>query len=114
ETGGEFAAASAARQRLFGLGCLSLVGIFLLLLIDFGSIRLAGLTMVNIPLAFVGGLAAVLVGAGGGLSLGALVGFVTVFGITVGTATVLNAHFRNVEHERGERLDTEGIVTASV
>jgi Cu/Ag efflux pump CusA len=114
ETGGEFVAASAARRRLFGLGCLSLVGIFLLLLIDFGSIRLAGLTMVNIPLAFVGGLAAVLVGAGGGLSLGAIVGFVTVFGITVRNGIVLIAHFRNVERERGERLDAEGIVTASV
>jgi Cu/Ag efflux pump CusA len=114
ETGGEYAAASAARRRLVGLGGLSLVGIFLLLLLDFGSMRLAGLTMVNIPLAFVGGLGAVLVGAGGALSLGAIVGFVTVFGITVRNGIVLIAHFRWVERERGERLDTDGIVTASV
>jgi Cu/Ag efflux pump CusA len=114
ETGGEYVAATAARRRLVGLGFLSLVGIFLLLLIDFGSIRLAGLTMVNIPLAFVGGLAAVLIGAAGALSLGAIVGFVTVFGITVRNGIVLIAHFRNVERERGERLDATGIVTASV
>ncbi len=114
ETGGEYAAAIAARRRLAGLGFLSLVGIFLLLLIDFGSIRLAGLTMVNIPLAFVGGLAAVLIGAGGTLSLGAIVGFVTVFGITVRNGIVLIAHYRWVERERGERLDDAGIVAASV
>jgi Cu/Ag efflux pump CusA len=114
ETGGEYAAATAARRRLVALGLLSLVGIFLLLLIDFGSIRLAGLTMVNIPLAFVGGLGAVLVGAAGALSLGAIVGFVTVFGITVRNGIVLIAHFRHVEHERGERLDDAGIVAASV
>jgi CzcA family heavy metal efflux pump len=114
ETGGEYAAATAARRRLVGLGLLSLVGIFLLLLVDFGSMRLAGLTMVNIPLAFVGGLGAVLVGAAGALSLGGIVGFVTVFGITVRNGIVLIAHFRHVEQERGERLDDAGIVTASV
>jgi Cu/Ag efflux pump CusA len=114
ETGGEYAAATAARRRLVGLGLLSLVGIFLLLLVDFGSMRLAGLTMVNIPLAFVGGLGAVLVGAAGALSLGGIVGFVTVFGITVRNGIVLIAHFRHVEQERGVRLDDAGIVTASV
>src|SRR5262249_12909537 len=41
ETGGEYAAAAAARRRLFGMGALSLVGIFLLLLVDFRSMRLA-------------------------------------------------------------------------
>jgi CzcA family heavy metal efflux pump len=114
ETGGEYAAASMARRRLVSMGLLSLVGIFILLLIDFGSIKLAGLTMVNIPLAFVGGLAAVLVGAAGALSLGGIVGFVTVFGITVRNGIVLIAHFRHVERERGERLDDAGIVAASV
>ncbi|MGH7893141.1 MAG: efflux RND transporter permease subunit, partial [Candidatus Binatia bacterium] len=114
EVGGEYAAAAAARERLVLLGLLSLLGIFVLLLIDFGSMRLAGLTMVNVPLAFVGGLAAVLVGAGGRLSLGAIVGFVTVFGITVRNGIVLIAHFRNVERERGTRLDHAGLVTAAV
>jgi CzcA family heavy metal efflux pump len=114
ETGGEYAAATAARRRLVGLGLLSLVGIFLLLLIDFRSLPLAALTMVNVPLAFVGGLAAVLVGAGGSLSLGAIVGFVTVFGITVRNGIVLIAHLRNVERERGRPLERAEIVTAAV
>jgi Cu/Ag efflux pump CusA len=114
EIGGEYAAAAAARRRLTAMGLLSLVGIYVLLLVDFGSMRLAGLTMVNVPLAFVGGLAAVLLGAGGRLSLGAIVGFVTVFGITVRNGIVLIAHFRHVEAERGALLDRDGLVAASV
>src|SRR5207247_355557 len=54
EVGGEYAAAAAARARLVGLGALALLGIFVLLVVDFGSPRLAGLTLVHVPLAFVG------------------------------------------------------------
>src|SRR5262249_44895963 len=67
EPGGEYQAAAAARTRLLGLGVLALLGIFVLLVLDFGSARLAGLTMVNVPLAFVGGVVAVLLGAHGRL-----------------------------------------------
>jgi CzcA family heavy metal efflux pump len=114
ETSGEYTEAAAARRRLFGLGALSLVGIFVLLVVDFRSMRLAALTMVNVPLAFVGGLAAVLLGAGGQLSLGSIVGFVTVFGITVRNGIVLIAHFRHVEAEHGRALDRAELVAAAV
>src|SRR5213594_1622055 len=113
EVGGEYAAAAAARTRLMGLGALALLGIFVLLVVDFGSPRLAGLTMVNVPLAFVGGLAAVLLGAGGRLSLGAIVGFVTVFGITIRNGIVLVAHFLHVEEARGGPLDRGALVAAA-
>jgi len=113
EVGGEYAAAAEARARLMGLGALSLLGIFVLLMIDFGSVRLAGLTMVNVPLAFVGGLAAVLLGAGGRLSLGAIVGFVTVFGITIRNGIVLIAHFLHEERARGGPLDRAAVITAA-
>jgi len=113
EVGGEYAAAAAARSRLLGLGGLALLGIFVLLVIDFGSPGLAALTMVNVPLAFVGGIAAVLLGAGGRLSLGAIVGFVTVFGITIRNGIVLVAHFLHVERERGAPLDGVALVAAA-
>ncbi len=113
EVGGEYAAAAAARTRLVGLGALALLGIFVLLVVDFGSTRLAALTMVNVPLAFVGGLAAVLLGAGGRLSLGAIVGFVTVFGITIRNGIVLVAHFLHVEEARGGPLDRGAVVAAA-
>src|SRR5205814_1070218 len=113
EVGGEYQAAAAARTRLLGLGGLALLGIFVLLVLDFGSVRLAGLTMVNVPLAFVGGVVAVLLGAGGRLSLGAIVGFVTVFGITIRNGIVLVAHFLHVEEARGGPLDRAAVVAAA-
>ncbi|MFN8543588.1 MAG: efflux RND transporter permease subunit [Candidatus Binatia bacterium] len=113
EVGGEYEAAAAARTRLVGLGALALIGIFVLLLVDFRSPRLAALVMVNVPLAFVGGIGAVLLAAGGRLSLGAIVGFVTVFGITVRNGIVLVAHFRHVEAELGRRLGAVELVRAA-
>jgi len=114
EVGGEYAAARSARLRLIGLGALALLGIFVLLVIDFHSPRLAALTMVNVPLAFVGGIGAVLLGIGGRLSLGAIVGFVTVFGITIRNGIVLIAHLQNVQRERGGApLDRATLVNAS-
>ena len=113
EIGGEYAAAAAARQRLLGLGALALLGIFVLLVLDFRSARLAALTMVNVPLAFVGGLAAVLIAAGGRLSLGAIVGFVTVFGITIRNGIVLIAYFQQVERAEARALDHRGLVAAA-
>ena len=113
EMGGEYNAVRAARTRLIGLGALALAGIFLLLVLDFGSARLAALTMINVPLAFVGAVAAILLGAGGRLSLGAIVGFVTVFGITIRNGIVLVAHFVRVERERGAALDRTALVAAA-
>src|SRR5205085_5827780 len=68
---------------------------------------------VNVPLAFVGGVAAVLLGAGGRLSLGAIVGFVTVLGITIRNGIVLIAHFQHVERALGRALDGADIVRAA-
>ncbi|HZP43908.1 MAG TPA: efflux RND transporter permease subunit [Candidatus Binatia bacterium] len=113
EVGGEYAAARAARLRLLGLGCLALLGMFVLLVVDFGTVRLAALTMVNVPLAFVGGVAAVVLGAGGRLSLGAVVGFVTVLGITIRNGIVLIAQLRQAERERGAPLGHADVVAGS-
>jgi Cu/Ag efflux pump CusA len=112
EVGGEYAAARAARQRLLGLGALALVGMFVLLLLDFGSLRLAVLALVNVPLAFVGGLAAVLLGLQGQLSLGAIVGFITVFGVAMRNGILLLAHFRHLEAEGGV-LDASRLAVAA-
>ena len=113
EVGGEYAAAQAARAQLLGRGALVLLGIFVLLVLDFGSSRLAGLTMVNVPLAFVGSLVALFLGAEGRLSLGAIVGFVTVFGITMRNGIVLVAHFQHVEREQGGALGARELVAAA-
>jgi CzcA family heavy metal efflux pump len=97
---GEFAAQRAAQQRLFGLGLLSLVGILLILYSDFGTLRLTGLLVLTIPFALVGGILAV-VATGGVLSLGSLVGLVTVLGIAARNGIMLVSHYRHLETEEG-------------
>jgi Cu/Ag efflux pump CusA len=97
---GEYAARQESARRLYALAGLSLVGIVLLLYVDFGAWRPTLLVALTIPFALVGGVAAVLF-TGGVLSLGSLVGFVTVLGIAARNGIMLVSHFRHLEAEEG-------------
>ena len=97
---GEYAAREESRRRLLALGFLSLLGILLVLHVDFGSARLVALVALTIPFALIGGVAAVFL-TGGVLSLGSLVGFVTVLGIAARNGIMLVSHYRHLEHEEG-------------
>ena len=97
---GEYAEREAARKRLAALGALSILGIFLLLHTDFKSVRLALLVLVSLPFALVGGVMASFLGSGV-LSLGSLVGFVTVLGIAARNGIMMVSHFRHLETEEG-------------
>ncbi|MEO6445326.1 MAG: efflux RND transporter permease subunit [Gemmatimonadaceae bacterium] len=98
---GEWAAQRAASRRLFLLGLLALAGILLVLYADFGSVRTTGLVVASLPLALIGGVAAAII-SGGVLSLGSLVGFVTVIGIAARNGIMLVSHFRHLEAHEGE------------
>ena len=98
---GEFAARQEASRRLLALGALALVGILMLLYIDFQSWRLTLLVALTIPLALIGGVVGVLL-TGGKLSLGSMVGFVTVLGIAARNGIMLVSHFRHLEEVEGE------------
>jgi CzcA family heavy metal efflux pump len=100
EFGGEYQARQSAQRRLLSLGAAALVGIFILLYLDFQSARLSLLMMLSVPLACVGGIAAVLV-TGGDVSLGSLVGFVTVFGIAVRNGILLVSHYTHLREVEG-------------
>jgi CzcA family heavy metal efflux pump len=97
---GEYAATRESRRQLFFFGLLALVGIFLVLHSDFGSLRLAILVFMSLPFALVGGLLGAAL-SGGVLSLGSLVGFVTVIGIAARNGIMLVSHFRHLEQEEG-------------
>ncbi len=84
-----------ARQQLILHALLAGAGVLLLIYIALGSWRLTVLTIINLPFALVGGVAAVWLG-GGMISAGSLVGFVTLFGITVRNAIMLMAHYRRL------------------
>ncbi|CAN5690224.1 efflux RND transporter permease subunit [soil metagenome] len=92
EYGGQFESAQAAVRRIALLSLLSLAAILLLLYMQFGSARQALLVMVNLPLALVGGVFAVLI-TGGVLNIATLVGFITLFGIAVRNGVLMVSHY---------------------
>jgi Cu/Ag efflux pump CusA len=95
------AQAAATRQVLVNVGTASIV-VEVLLILAFGGGRPAALILVTTPFALAGGVAAVAV-SGGVLSLGALVGFVTLFGIAARNAILLIAHVDHlVDEEQAE------------
>ena len=97
---GEYAARQESARRLYLLAALALIGIVLLLYVDFGAWRPTALVALTIPFALVGGVFGVLL-TGGVLSLGSLVGFVTVLGIAARNGIMLVSHFRHLEAAEG-------------
>jgi Cu/Ag efflux pump CusA len=88
---------------------LSLLGIFLILYIDFRSYRIASLILLCLPFALSGCVFAAWVG-GGILSLGSLVGFVTVLGVAARNAIMLISHYRHLEKFEGETFGLPMII----
>ena len=112
EVMGEYAERQASSSRLMLAGSLALVGIFLLLLIDFGSPRAATLVFLTLPFALVGAIAAVLL-TGRVLSLGSLVGLVTVIGIAARNGIMLVSHYRHLELQEGMPFGRDLILRGS-
>ncbi|MBL8812276.1 MAG: efflux RND transporter permease subunit [Planctomycetaceae bacterium] len=98
---GEYAARQASQRRLIALGGISLLGILLILYMDFQSLKLTAMVALTIPFALIGGVIAASV-AGGTLSLGSLIGFVTVLGIAARNGIMLVSHYRHLQHVEGE------------
>jgi Cu/Ag efflux pump CusA len=98
---GESTELNAAQDRLQVFGIAAAIAIFLLLQAAFRSLRLAALTFLLLPMALVGGVLAVWMGDGV-LSLGSLVGFLTVFGIAARNGILMISHFQHLEHYEGE------------
>ncbi|MFC1661549.1 efflux RND transporter permease subunit [Gemmatimonadota bacterium] len=97
---GEWREQSEARGRILVLTVLSLLGIFLILHADFQSVRLSLLVLLSLPFALVGSIAAAGV-TGGILSLGSIIGFVTVLGVAARNGIMLISHFRHLEEKEG-------------
>ncbi|MBF6561116.1 MAG: efflux RND transporter permease subunit [Candidatus Binataceae bacterium] len=95
----EFSGAAEARAQsaheILVNSLIAAVVIVCLLFIAFGNVRNLMLVLVNVPFAFVGGVLAALV-TGGFLSLGSLVGFVTLFGITMRNSIMMISHFEHL------------------
>ena len=99
-------AQAAAREELILHSALACVGIFILLYLAFGSLRNLAITFLNLPFALFGGVLAVLF-SGGWLSLGSLVGFVTLFGITLRNSIMLVSHYQHLVEIEGRPWNLE-------
>jgi Cu/Ag efflux pump CusA len=97
---GEFAEREEATETLLVAAAVALVVIFLLLQASFGSWRLATLILLTLPVALVGGVLAAYF-TGGVLSLGSIVGFLTVMGIAARNGILLINHCQHLEKYEG-------------
>jgi CzcA family heavy metal efflux pump len=93
-------AQAEARRDLIVHALIAGVGVALLLYMAFRSLRNLVITFVNLPFALIGGVVAVLLG-GGWVSLGSMVGFVTLFGITLRNSVMLVSHYYRLVEEEG-------------
>jgi CzcA family heavy metal efflux pump len=99
--GGVSEARKQAQQEILTYSIVAGVGIVLLLAISFHNMRNMLLVLVNLPFALIGGIVAAVL-TGGTLSIGSLVGFVTLFGITTRNSIMLISHFEHLVQVEGE------------
>lgn len=95
EFAGTAQAAAQARDQLLVRAGLAGVGILILLTLALGEFRNVLLVLVNLPFALVGGVL-ILVLTGTLLSLGAMVGFITLFGITLRNSLMMISHYEHL------------------
>ena len=111
EFSGAAEAAAAARNQLLLHSAIAAVGIVLLLTIVFRTWRNLVLVLVNVPFALVGGVLFLfgmqLIEGKGMLSVGALVGFVTLFGITMRNSIMMISHFEHLVEVEGQTWNLE-------
>ena len=109
---GEWAERQSAQSRLGWLALASFGGILMLLLADFQSPRLVVLIALTLPFALIGGVMAAWLG-GGVLSLGSLVGFVTVLGIAARNGILLVSHYRHLQTDEGRTFGLDLVLEGS-
>jgi CzcA family heavy metal efflux pump len=107
--GGAAEAQTAARNELLLHSAAALVLIVLLLALAFGHSRHVLLVLLSLPSTFIGGVAAVAV-TGGTLTLGAMVGFVALFGMAARNTILLVSHYDHLVHVEAQPWN---LVTAS-
>ncbi len=97
---GEFAERQDAQRKLLVWSLAAALAILLLLNVALKSWKLAAVAFVTLPAALVGGVLAAFL-TDGVVSLGSLVGFLTVLGIAARNGIMLISHYQHLEHEEG-------------
>jgi CzcA family heavy metal efflux pump len=98
---GEYTERLNVQRKMGVFALIAAIGVFLLLHVSFKSARLALLSFLLLPSALVGGILAAFLGDGI-ISLGSIVGFLTIFGIAARNGILMINHFQHLEQEEGE------------
>ncbi len=112
--GGQFEAQQAAMKRIYILSIFAVAGIFMLLVKALGSWRAAMQCMVNLPLAFVGGVIAIYFYGDKTLSVASLVGFITLTGIVMRNGIMMISHYVHLMKYEDERFGEHMIIRGSL
>ncbi|MBP3679584.1 MAG: efflux RND transporter permease subunit, partial [Bacteroidaceae bacterium] len=111
EYGGQFESEQAASQTLLLTSLMSIVVIFLLLYMQFKNAAQSGVILINLPLALIGGVFALMITTGE-VSIPAIIGFISLFGIATRNGMLLISHYNDLR-EGGMPLK-ESIVKGSL
>lgn len=106
EYGGQFESEAKASRVLMIASIFSLLIIFLLLFQEFRSSQLAGIIMLNLPLALIGGVFTIFFSSGM-LSIPAIIGFITLFGIATRNGILLISNYQSL---KGKGLQLKEII----
>ena len=112
EYGGQFESEQAASRILLFTSMMSIVVIFLLLYMQFKNAAQSGVILLNLPLALIGGVFALLFTTGE-MSIPAIIGFISLFGIATRNGMLLISHYNTLREEQSMGL-RESIIKGSL
>jgi CzcA family heavy metal efflux pump len=111
--GGQFESQQSASKLILVLSIFSIAGIFLVLYSHFKSSRMVLQIMLNVPLALIGSVVAVML-TGGTFSIATLVGFITLTGIASRNGIMMISHYIHLVEHEGEKFGKEMIIRGSL
>ena len=100
EYGGQFESEQAASRTLALTSFISIAVIFLLLYHEFRSVKESGVILLNLPLALIGGVFTLMITTGE-VSIPAIIGFISLFGIATRNGMLLISHYNHLQKEEG-------------
>jgi len=105
EYGGQFEAEAEASKTLVLTSLISLLIIFLILYQEFKKVKTASIILLNLPLALIGGVFSIYF-TSGILSIPAIIGFITLFGVATRNGILLVSHYETLEKEGMSLFET--------
>jgi HME family heavy-metal exporter len=111
--GGQFESQKSASKLILFLSIFSVIGIFLVLYAHFKSTQITLQIMLNIPLALIGSVIAVIL-TGGTFSVATMVGFITLTGIASRNGIMMISHYIHLMEHEGESFSKQMIIRGSL